>query len=153
MKVYLGADHAGFYLKERIKKLLDKRKIRWIDVGNTVLEEGDDYPDFAFGVAEGVYREKGSRGILICGTGSGMCIAANKVKGIRAAAAFDKYTAKMSRVDNDSNILCLRGRKFFTRNALKIVNVWLSTEFSGKGRHRKRIDKISEYESAGRRKV
>ena len=147
MKIYFGADHAGFYLKESIKKFLDKKRIGYVDVGNQKLEEGDDYPDYAFKVAEMVSRSKGNKGILICGTGGGMCIAANKVKGIRAVTAFDKYTAKMSRIDNDSNILCLRGRKFFTGKALKIVNSWLSTEFSGKGRHKKRIDKISEYEN------
>ena len=145
MKVYLGADHAGFRLKESIKKFLDKKRIGYVDVGNKKLE---DYPDFGLKAAEMVSKGKENKGILVCGTATGMCIAANKVKGIRAVAAFDKYTSKMSREHNDSNVLCLRGRKFSSRKALRIVNTWLITDFSGKGRHKRRIDKISDYERA-----
>lgn len=145
MKVYLGADHAGHYLKENIKKVLQKRGIDVEDL-SPEYRDGDDYPDYALSVGEKVAKKKDSFGILVCGTGTGMCIAANKVKGIRAAAVFDKYGAKKSREDNDSNVLCLRGRRFFTRSSLKLVNVWLNTKFSNSRRHKRRIEKISKYE-------
>ncbi|PIN89421.1 ribose 5-phosphate isomerase B [Candidatus Pacearchaeota archaeon CG10_big_fil_rev_8_21_14_0_10_34_76] len=146
MKIYLGADHAGFDTKEKIRKFLEKREISYEDFSNINKKEEDDYPDYAFKVAEKVVKNKGSRGILICGTGTGMVIAANKVRGVRAACAYDNYSAKMAKKDNDVNVLCLRGRKFSSSKAVRIIDLWLKEEFSGKPRHKRRIDKISKYE-------
>src|SRR3989344_9415461 len=109
--IYIGADHAGFKLKEKLKRYFDNWGIKYVDLGGKG-EEGDDYPDYAFKVAERVARDKNSKGILICGTGTGMVIAANKIKGVRAAVAYDNYSAKMAREHNDANVLCLRGRNF-----------------------------------------
>jgi ribose 5-phosphate isomerase B len=145
MKIYLGSDHAGVRLKEKIKADLKRRKIPYEDLGTNALDPVD-YPDYAFRVAERVAKHKGSRGILICGTGTGMTIAANKVDGIRAVAAYDAYSAKMSRVDNDTNVLGLRGRYFPTERAKRIISAWLRTPFSGKPRHRNRLRKIADYE-------
>ena len=145
MKIFLGADHAGFKLKEKLKKYFKKKKIPYEDLGTSSLNPVD-YPDYAFKVAEKVSQQKNTKGILICGTGTGMVIAANKIKGIRAVAAYDTYAAKMSRVDNDANILCLRGRKFPYRNIQNIVSLWLKTPFSKKSRHQKRLTKITRYE-------
>ncbi|MFQ6037726.1 MAG: ribose 5-phosphate isomerase B [Candidatus Aminicenantales bacterium] len=145
MKVILGSDHAGYHLKERVKQYLRRRKIAFEDMG-TGSPAPADYPDFAFRVAEKVARNPSYRGILICGTGAGMTIAANKVKGIRAVAAYDTYSARMSRSDNDTNVLGLRGRFFPYEKARKIISVWLKTPFSGKVRHRRRLEKIRSYE-------
>lgn len=144
-KIYIGADHAGFGLKEKLKKYFTDKKLSYEDFG-TGSPEPVDYPDFAIAVAKNVAKEKDSRGILICGTGTGMVIAANKVKGIRAVAAYDKYSAKMSRNDNDANVLCLRGRFFPFEKIKEIVSVWLKTPFSGEVRHQRRINKIKRFE-------
>lgn len=138
--IFLGADHAGYKTKEAVKKYLSKAKIQHMDLG-TYDEELVDYPDYAKRVAKAVVKTNGL-GILICGTGTGMCIAANKVKGIRAAVAFDAYSAKMSRRDNDANILCLRGREFPSTKAVSLVKIWLSTEFSHIPRYERRIRKL-----------
>ena len=145
LKVYLGADHAGFELKEKIKEFLKNKKINYEDLG-TGSEESVDYPDFAIKVGERVAKEKGAKGILVCGSGVGMTIAANKVKGIRAAVVYDENTAKMSRQHNNANVICLRGRDFSAAKALKLLWIWLNEEFSGEERHLRRIRKISEYE-------
>ena len=145
MKIFIASDHAGFGVKEQIKKYLQKKKIDFEDLG-TDSTEAVDYPDFAFEVGQKVARNKSHRGILICGTGTGMVIAANKVKGIRAVAAYDAYSARMSRLDNDTNILGLRGRFFPFAKIQKIISVWLDTPFSGEQRHRRRLKKISTYE-------
>lgn len=147
MKVIIASDHAGYKQKERLKKYLERKKIEYEDLGTDSLESVD-YPDYAIRVAKKVARnrKRNFRGILICGTGTGMTIAANKVKGIRAVAAYDTYSAKMSRVDNDTNVLGLRGRFFPYEKAKKIVSVWLGTSFSEKKRHRNRLKKIADYE-------
>jgi ribose 5-phosphate isomerase B len=145
-KVFIASDHAGFNIKEKIKKFLDKQKVPYHDAGPGEIISGDDYPDYAFKVASRVARNKNYRGILICGSGAGMCIAANKVPGVRAVAAYDKYTAKFSRLDNNTNILCLRGRKFSFRKMKKIISIWLNTNFSNEERHKRRLKKIEEYE-------
>ncbi|MEK6856221.1 MAG: RpiB/LacA/LacB family sugar-phosphate isomerase [Nanoarchaeota archaeon] len=144
-KIYLGSDHAGFVLKEKIKKNLSKKGFLIFD-STPELIEGDDYSDYAFRVGERVSKDKTSLGVLICGSGTGMIIAANKVKGIRASMIYDKYSAKMARYDNDSNIACLRGRKFSFAKNIKILDIWLKTKFSGIKRHRRRIKKIERYE-------
>ncbi|NIM89968.1 MAG: ribose 5-phosphate isomerase B [Candidatus Aminicenantes bacterium] len=145
MKIIIGSDHAGFKLKAKIKKYLKMKKIEYLDLGTDSLESVD-YPDYALKVAKQVAGNKDSRGILVCGTGTGMTIAANKVKGIRAVAAYDVYSAKMSRIDNDTNVLGLRGRYFPYEKVKKIINVWLNTPFSGKQRHKRRLKKISGLE-------
>ncbi len=145
MKVIIASDHAGFRLKEKIKNYLRRRKIEFEDFGTDSLQ-AVDYPDYAIKVAKAVAKNKDHRGILICGTGTGMTIAANKVNGIRAVAAYDTYSAKMSRIDNDTNILGLRGRYFPYERIRKIISVWLDTPFSGEKRHKKRLKKIANYE-------
>ena len=145
MKVILASDHAGFRLKEKVKAYLKRKKIEFEDLGADSTKSVD-YPDFAFKVAREVAKNKDYRGILICGTGTGMVIAANKVKGIRAVAAYDTYSAKMSRVDNDSNVLALRGRFFPFEKIKKFISVWLRTPFSNDPRHKRRLKKIAQYE-------
>ncbi len=145
MRVILASDHAGLRLKEKVKEYLAKKKIEYEDLG-TESFTSVDYPDYALKVAEKVVKNKNTRGILICGTGTGMTIAANKVKGIRAVAAYDAYSAKMSRIDNDTNVLGLRGRFFPLEKIKKIITVWLDTPFSGEKRHKRRIKKIRDYE-------
>lgn len=137
MKVILGSDHAGFELKERIKKYLDRKKISYEDLG-THSKESVDYPKYAKKVATKVVKDK-ELGILICGTGTGMVIAANKVKGARAAVAYDNYSAKMARQDNDANILTLRGRFVSFDKQIKLVKTFLESKFSGETRHKKRV--------------
>jgi ribose 5-phosphate isomerase B len=143
MKIALGADHAGYKLKEIIKNYLKRKKIEFKDFG-THSEESVDYPDYAFPVAEAVARGEFERGILMCGSGVGATIVANKVKGIRAVNAYDTYTAKQSRQHGDCNVLSLAGRKLSRAKATKIVDVWLKTEFSGEERHLRRIRKIEK---------
>ena len=145
MRVMLASDHAGLRLKEKVKKYLARKKIEYEDLG-TESFTSVDYPDYALKVAEKVVKNKNTRGILVCGTGTGMTIAANKVKGIRAVAAYDAYSAKMSRIDNDTNVLGLRGRFFPLEKIKKIITVWLDTPFSGEKRHERRIKKIRDYE-------
>jgi ribose 5-phosphate isomerase B len=145
MEVIIASDHAGFRLKEKILKYLERKKVKYKDLGTDSLESVD-YPDYALKVGEEVAKDKSRKGILVCGTGTGMTIAANKVKGIRAVAAYDSYSAKMSRRDNDTNVLGLRGRFFPFDKIKRIINVWLETPFSGEGRHKRRIKKIADYE-------
>ncbi len=145
MKVFIASDHAGFRVKEKIKRYLQKKKIDFEDLG-TDSTAAVDYPVFALKVGQRVAKNRNHKGILICGTGTGMVIAANKVKGIRAVAAYDAYSARMSRQDNDTNVLGLRGRFFPFAKIQKIITVWLETPFSGELRHKRRLKKISTYE-------
>lgn len=148
MRIFIGSDHAGFDSKEKIKRYLEIKRIEYEDLGAKKYEKRDDYPDYAFKVAERVAKDRGKRalGILICGTGSGMMIAANKVPGARAVTAYDSYSAKMSRLHNNANILCLRGRDFPFNKIKKIMNIWLKTEFSSDERHKRRLKEIESYE-------
>jgi ribose 5-phosphate isomerase B len=146
MKIAIGSDHAGFELKEQIKNILLERHTTITDVGTTT-EESVDYPDFGLKVAELVSGGEVEKGILICGTGVGMSIVANKVKGVRAALAFDLYTAIQSRRHLDANILVLGGRVTGKGLAEEIVKSWLDTPFEG-GRHQRRIDKIKAWENS-----
>ena len=147
LSVALGADHAGWELKEALKGWL-------IDAGYQVLDFGThspdsvDYPDYAAQVAEAVAVGKVDRGVLVCGTGIGMAIAANKVAGVRAALCGDAYTARMSREHNDANVLTLAGRLIDSATGQAMLRVWLETGFAG-GRHARRVDKIADME--GRR--
>jgi len=144
MKIALGADHAGFELKEKIKRLLLQQGIEVDDQG-TRSNEAVDYPDFARKVAEEVANRQVDFGILVCGTGIGMSIAANKVVGVRAANVNSEYEAQISREHNDANILTLGARTLSDQTAFQIVHKWLETSFAG-GRHQRRVDKIVEIE-------
>lgn len=144
MKIAIGADHGGFVLKEEIKAFLLKEGHDVTDMG-TFSPESTDYNDHAILVAEGVSRGDFERGILVCGTGVGMSIQANKVKGIRAALVHDMFTAKATRLHNDSNVLTMGGRVIGIDLALDIVKVWVDTEFSNAERHQRRINKINHY--------
>ena len=146
MKVALGSDHAGFRLKERIKEFLISKGHEVIDFGTTD-GESTHYPLFAKEVALAVQKGEADRGILVCGTGIGMSIAANKFKGVRAALCLNEYMARMSRLHNDANVLCLGDRVLGEDLALSIVEVWLNTPFEG-GRHQKRIELISSIEKS-----
>ena len=141
MKIVVGADHGGFAYKQKIVEFLKKKGITVEDYG-TYSEESCDYPVFAKKVAQAVASGEFDRGILICGTGIGMSIAANKVKGIRAALCGDTFSAHATREHNDSNILCLGARVIGDELALDIVNVWINTEFSKQERHQRRIDML-----------
>jgi ribose 5-phosphate isomerase B len=144
MRVVLGSDHGGLRLKEEIKTLLDEMNISYLDVGCS-CEESVDYPDYAVPVAEKVASGEFDFGILICGTGIGMSIAANKVKGIRCAVVSDEYSARMSREHNNANVLALGERVIGPDLAKSIVRTWLTTEFAG-GRHERRVRKIMALE-------
>ena len=144
MKIALGSDHAGWELKEEIKKSLSLQKIEYKDFG-PYNEESVDYPDYTEKVGEAVISGKYDRGILICGTGIGMSIAANKIKGIYAALVDNTYTALFARKHNNSNVLVLPGRMIGKALADEIVRIWLSAEYEG-SRHEKRLDKIKAIE-------
>jgi ribose 5-phosphate isomerase B len=138
--VALGADHAGFPLKEDLKGWLISRGFDVVDLG-TQTTESVDYPDFAIAVGGAITAGKADRGVLVCGTGIGMAMAANKVPGARAAACSDAYTARMSREHNDANILALGARITSREAAIEILEVWLNAEFAG-GRHARRVEKV-----------
>jgi ribose 5-phosphate isomerase B len=141
-RIALGADHAGFPVKESIKRYLLEAGYPVEDVG-TWSDESVDYPDYAKRVSQRVVGGDDRFGILVCGTGIGMSMAANKVEGVRAALAHDGATARMAREHNDANVLAIGGRVVNDAGAIEIVKDFLSTEFAG-GRHQRRIDKISE---------
>lgn len=145
MKVALGCDHGGFVLKAKVVETLQKLGAEVVDFG-TNNEESVDYPIYAEKVAHAVADKVCELGVLLCGTGIGMSIAANKVKGIRAAVLSDTFSAKATRQHNNSNILCLGGRVVTPEDAAKLVTVWYTTEYEG-GRHQKRVDMITEIEN------
>ena len=144
MNIAIGSDHRGFEIKRKLVELIRS-------LGHEVLDLGPsdslpvDYPDYAFEVAKTVATARADRGILICGTGIGMSIAANKVRGIRAALCLDPVTAGVSRHHNDANVLCLGGDLITADQAVRIMRVWLKTEFDG-GRHSRRLQKIEAEE-------
>ncbi len=145
MKVGIGSDHAGFQLKQAIASHL-------VELGHEVRDLGCfdespvDYPDFALRVAQAVAAREVDRGIIVCGTGIGSCITANKIAGVRAALCHDVYSARMSRQHNDANVLCLGQRVIGIGPALEVVEVWLAADFSKEERHRRRIAKIAALE-------
>jgi ribose 5-phosphate isomerase B len=145
MKAALGCDHAGIQMKNEIIPLLEELGIEWEDVG-TKHEESCDYPDYGEKVSEEVSNGSVDRGILVCGTGIGMSIVANKFPGVRAALCSEDYSAKMSRLHNDANVLVLPGRIINSQTAKDIIKIWFKTDFEG-GRHQKRLDKITAIES------
>ncbi|SES19428.1 ribose 5-phosphate isomerase B [Salipaludibacillus aurantiacus] len=145
MKIAMGSDHAGYALKEEIVKVVKELGHEVIDVGCDCADSVD-YADYGIPAAEKVASGEADRGIIICGTGIGMSISANKVKGVRCALVHDLFSAKATREHNDSNVLAMGERIVGPGVAQEIAKIWLSTEFEG-GRHERRIGKISEYET------
>lgn len=144
MRIAVGSDHRGCLIREKVLELLPRLGHEVVDMGTTNCEPVD-YPDVASLVAHKVSRGEVDRGILVCGTGLGMCIAANKVPGVRAAPCHDDLTAEMSRRHNDLNVLCLSGDMLGERLVDRMVAIWLKTPFEG-GRHARRVEKISALE-------
>lgn len=144
--IYLGADHAGFELKEEIKKYIVELGYKIEDLGAFKLDKDDDFPRYAEAAAKKV-AEEGERGILFCGNAVGVCIVANKIPKIRAAIGYSEYAAETSRTDDDANILCLAGRVLKLDEAKDIVYKWLTTDFSGKERYLRRLQQIDELEN------
>ena len=142
LKLAIGSDHAGYLLKANLVNYLQEKHLNFEDVG-TYSEESKDYPDYAIKVAKLVASKKVTAGILVCGTGLGMSIAANKIRGVQAALCNSDVFAEMSRRHNDANILCLGGRFISFDEAKNILDIWLQTPFEG-GRHTMRINKIKE---------
>ena len=139
-KISLASDHAGFTLKEIIKKKLIKNKVKVLDFG-PYNKDSVDYPDYAKKVARNISSKKTNMGILVCGSGTGMAMSANKLRKIRAAVCYNSVSTRLSRTHNNANILALGSRLTNKREALKLVNIFLSTKFEG-GRHLRRIRKI-----------
>ncbi|MBN2368753.1 RpiB/LacA/LacB family sugar-phosphate isomerase [Candidatus Woesearchaeota archaeon] len=152
--IYLGADHGGFELKSKIKRFLDSLGYEYEDKGNMEYDKDDDYPEYAFAVAEAVGKRDDpsrawkdrSKGILLCRSAGGVVVAANKVRGVSAIAVSDVKSAKHSREHNDANVIGLSGDWMTEEQAMHVVKVWLETEFSHDERHVRRIKMIREYE-------
>jgi ribose 5-phosphate isomerase B len=151
MKIAIAADHAGYEEKEQLKPLLDDLGVTYEDLG-TVSPESVDYPDYARKVAEKVARGDVEQGLLVCGSGTGMAIAANKVPGARAAVAWNEDIARLAREHNDANILSLAARFTPLDELQKIVRAWFAARFDG-GRHERRVEKITEIEKEEIRKL
>lgn len=143
--IYIGSDHGGFLLKKEIIEFFNENKINFEDMGCFNLNSVD-YPDIAINVCNSVLKNNNNFGILCCGTGIGMSICANKIKGIRAACCSDYLSSKYTRLHNNANILCLGGRVLGAELAKELVNVFISTKFENTDRHNKRLDKISKIE-------
>lgn len=140
----IGSDHGGYELKEHIKKYLDEKGVAYKDFG-CYDESSVDYPDIAEAVCKSINDGESENGILVCGTGIGISIAANKIDGIRAAHCHDVYSAEMTKRHNNANVICMGGRVIGRELAFKIIDAWLGAEFEG-GRHQTRIDKIHDLE-------
>ncbi len=143
--IYIASDHAGYALKEILKKYLDELGESYTDLGARELQSDDDYPDYSSVLAKKVVENNG-RGILLCANAVGVCVVANKFRGIRAGIGYSTYASKTSREDDDTNVLCLPGRFLGTDDAKEILRVWLATPFSGAPRHVRRIAKIATIE-------
>lgn len=147
MLIYIGADHRGFRLKESLKQYLKSAGYEVVDVGNTQLVEGDDYPDFAALAARKVSLDpENSRGILICGSGVGMDVVANKFKNVRSVLAMNPDQAAASKNDDDTNVLCFASDYIEEDEAQKILSAWMSAQFSGEDRFKRRLRKIEDLE-------
>lgn len=147
MNIYLGADHNGFEYKAKLADYLRRSGYEVIDEGDTKLQPEDDFPQFAGRVVHAMRGDADpaqARGILICGSGQGMCMAANRFKGIRASLAFDQEEARSARNDDDSNVLCLSARTLSFDDAVGIVHTWLMTPFAGASRFKRRIAELDE---------
>jgi len=146
-KIYAGSDHAGFALRHRLVEHLRAAGHTVDDLG-TESEASCDYPDYAAAVGRAVSGEAGAVGLLVCGTGMGVCIAANKIHGVRAVDAWNVEAARISRAHNDANVLCLGARTLAEGDALAITDAWLAAPFDGGERHTRRVEKIAELEAA-----
>ncbi|PJA47208.1 ribose-5-phosphate isomerase [Candidatus Uhrbacteria bacterium CG_4_9_14_3_um_filter_36_7] len=144
--IYIGADHAGYEYKEQLKNFLSKQGYEIIDKGNFIFDKDDDYVDFAHAVSKEIKNYPEAKGILLCGNAQGVCIVANKLKGIRAITGFDDIEVKTSRTDDDSNILCLPARIFPLEKIQTFVTIWLETDFSQAERHLRRLNKLKDIE-------
>ncbi|TQN32376.1 ribose 5-phosphate isomerase B [Haloactinospora alba] len=149
MRVYLGSDHAGYELKQRLASHLADSDHEVVDIGPAVYDGEDDYPPFVLRAAEGVVADPGSLGIVIGGSGNGEQMAANKVAGVRAALAWSEETARLAREHNDANVLSIGGRMHSTEESLRFAEVFLSTPYSGEKRHTRRIEMLNDYERTG----
>ena len=145
MRIALAADHAGFELKEKMEAYLKEEGFEVMDLG-THSEEPVDYPDFALAIGEALRKGRAERGILICGSGVGACVAANKIKGIRAALCHDTYSAHQGVEHDDINVLCLGARVIGEELTKELVMAFLAARFTGEERHRRRLDKIKAME-------
>jgi ribose 5-phosphate isomerase B len=150
MKIGIAADHGGFLLKEFLKEELTKKGYDIVDFGNRSLDTGDDYPDFVIPLARSVAVDKVKRGIAVCGSGVGACIAANKIAGVRACLITDNFSAHQGVEDDDMNLVCLGGRITGSHLALEISETFLEATFSGKERHLRRLGKIAWLETSAR---
>ncbi len=146
MRIAMGADHGGFELKEKIKEYLAAQNHSVVDVG-TRSADPVDYPDFTSAVAQKILRGDAEAGIMVCGSGVGASVAANKIKGIRAGLCHDTFSARQSREDDDANLLCLGARVIGYRLAFDVVDAFLKARFSGAERHRRRLKKVARLES------
>lgn len=144
--IFIGSDHGGWHLKEEIKKWLKQKKMAFEDVGAKILKQDDDYPDFAFPLAKKVARKKDNLGILICRNGVGMCVAANKVKGIRAGICSFVGQAITARAHDNCNVIVLPADFINQEKALKIIETFFQAGFSGEERHKRRLAKIEKFE-------
>ncbi len=144
--LYIASDHAGFEMKEVLKKALAEMRERVDDLGPATLDPTDDYPDYAQLLATRVAKENG-RGILLCGNGIGVCIVANKIRGIRAGTGYSIEAARSMRADANTNVLCLPGRFMMPEEAIEVVTAWLATPFSNARRHVRRLQKVSDLEA------
>ncbi len=148
MKIGIGADHGGFEMKQQLLKLLASERHEVVDFGNKVYDSNDDYPDFAIPLARAVAAGDLDRGILVCGSGVGASVAANKVAGVRAALCHDDYSSRQGVEDDNMNVLCLGGRTMGVAVAWDCVKNFLGAKFSGAERHRRRLAKVLEVEAS-----
>ena len=148
MRIAIGADHGGFEMKEQLARKLSADGHDVIDFGNTIFDPVDDYPDFAIPLAHAVASGYVERGILLCGSGVGASVAANKVSGVRAALCHDDYSARQGVEDDDMNVLCLGGRTTGIAVAWECTRNFLNARFSGEARHRRRLEKVKELEQS-----
>ena len=147
MRILLGADHGGFELKQELAAHLRSAGHDVVDLGAHEYDAADDYPDFALLVSRGVAAGDGERGVIVCGSGVGACVAANKVKGVRAALCHDTYSAHQGVEHDDLNVLCLGGRIIGGALAREVLDAFVNAKFSGEERHRRRLQKVLEAEA------
>ena len=149
MRIALGSDHAGFDLKEMVRGWLQEDGHEVVDIGPATFDPTDDYPDYARLVAEAVARGEVERGLIVCSTGQGSCMAANKVRGVRAALCHDLFCARLSRQHNDANVLCLGSNVIGPGLAREVAELWLAEPFSDEAKHRRRVEKVNRIEGGG----
>ena len=145
-RIGIAADHGGFYLKEEILKVLLETGYEIVDFGNKIYEEDDDYPDYVIPLGEAVALGEVDRGIAVCGSGVGACVAANKIRGVRACLISDNFSAHQGVEDDNLNLICLGGRITGNSVAVELVKTFLNSQFNGADRHKRRTSKVSELE-------